>query len=1045
MRYFFLLMTFVFLTAHTLSGQQDKAKDSLSVQYKGLKFRNIGPFRGGRSVASTGVIGDPMLYYMGSTGGGVWKTDDAGITWKNISDGFFKTGSVGAIAVADSDPNVIYVGMGEHPVRGVMTSHGDGVYKSTDAGATWTHVGLKNSRHISAIRIHPDNADVVYVAVQGAVHGDSEDRGIYGSSDGGQTWEKLLYVDFTTGASDLSMDRNNPRILYAAMWDHRRLPWQVRSGGPGSALYKSTDSGKTWEKLSKGLPSAMGKTAIDVSPANSNVVYANIEAAGKEGGVYRSDDAGKSWRQTSKDRVTVARAWYYIEIFADPKDEDVVYVLNAPMLKSIDGGKTFQNISNPHGDQHHMWINPDQPNNIILSNDGGACITFNGGDTWSSQQNQPTAQFYRVITDRRFPYHVYAGQQDNTSVITPSRTSSSGIGWRDWITGPGCESAFLAFDPDDPKDIFGTCIQGEITVMDLESQEQRNVMAYPIIGLGWTTSEQKYRFNWNPPVVASLQDPSVVYHAGNVVLKTVDGGYNWTAISPDLTRNDITKQSAGGVPYTNEGAGGEVYNTIAYLELSQHDPNVIWTGSDCGLIHVTRDGGANWTNVTPPGLGEVLINSIDVSPHDPASAYAVATNYKFNDFRPMVYHTKDYGRSWREIKKGLPCDSFVRVVREDEKVPGLLYAGTETGLFISYTFGQLWEPMQLNLPVCPVTDLTFQDNDLVVSTSGRAFWILDDLSSIQSAAHKYKNVQIIKPKATVRMLGGGGFRPGEAFGSNPENGVIIDYWLPAKEDSVELTLTIRDAQDNVIRIYSSKKDKDFKKYIGGPSADKLLTTEKGLNRFAWDMKRESIPGVEGVFKLGGYDGAMVPPGTYSLTLSSGSQNSSTSVEIVADPRIKAEIMDYENQYKALLSLEEAAIDVHKSVNDMRKVKGQLENFKNSFTTNDQAKDLLAFADSLANDIDKWEGNLIQKDQETFQDVINFPNRLNAEITNLMGVIGAPHPRLTKGMSDRLSELLSEWSAMKENRDKILKGGVDEFNDQFRSAGLQLIQYKIGVN
>ncbi len=1032
-----LLLLCIWSITTTIYSQDDSAKSTLDKAYHSLKFRNIGPFRGGRSVASSGVIGDPMTYYMG-TMGGVWKTSDAGVTWRNITDGHLNTASVGAISVAESDPNVVYLGMGEHPVRGVMTSHGDGVYRSDDAGQTWQHLGLMDSRHIAEIEIHPNDPDHIYVAVQGAVHGDSEERGVYRSTDGGQSWERVLYIDETTGATDISMDHHNPRILYASTWDHRRLPWQVRSGGPGSALYKSTDGGDTWEKLSKGLPEVMGKTSIDVSPANSEVVYANIEAEGTKGGVYRSDDGGKSWRQTTSDRVTVARAWYYIEVFADPQDENTVYVLNAPMLKSIDGGKTFKSISNPHGDQHHMWINPNDPDNIILSNDGGGTVTFNGGKTWSSQENQPTAQFYRVITDHRFPYHVYAGQQDNTSVITPSRTRRGGIGWRDWITGPGCESAFLAFDPDDPTDIFGTCIQGDITVMDLETQEQRNVMAYPIIGLGWNTAELPYRWNWNPPVVSSLQDPNVVYHAGNKVLKTTDGGRSWMEISPDLTRNDPAKHIDGGVPYTNEGAGGEVYNTIAYLAVSPHDAGVIWTGSDCGLVHVTRDGGADWQDVTPKGLGEVLINSIEVSPHDTGVAYIVATNYKFNDFTPMIYKTSNYGKSWKMITDGLPADSWARVVREDKKVKGLLYAGTETGLYVSYDDGGEWMSMQLNLPVCPVTDLTIEDNDLVVATSGRAFWILDDLSAIQSAVHTQKELSLIAPKPSVRLSAGGGFRPGAVYGQNPTNGVSFDYFLPS-EDSTELTLEIYHSSGELIRSYSSEKDPDFKKYIGGPSADKLLPTKGGVNRFAWDMRQETIAGVDGVFMLGSYAGTMVPPGEYRAVLTQGDVSDEVSFTLLADPGIDAGQADYDRQYAEISELEAVAKKVHQSVNEMEAVKKQLQAFEKTFGENEDAKDLMDLVKTTQESIDTWQGKLIQRDQKTFQDVINFPNRLNAEITSLMGTMGSADPILTAGMLQRKSDLMEQWSAIKKEAEGI-KSALAAINEAYKNSDLPLIKF-----
>lgn len=1019
----------------TITAQNDV---SFNETYKNLKFRNIGPFRGGRSVASTGVHNDPLTYYMGSTGGGLWKTQDAGTSWVNISDGFFETGSVGAVAVSKSDPNVIYVGMGEHPVRGVMTSHGDGIYKSTDAGKTWKHHGLLESRHIAEIVIHPQNSNIAYVAVQGAVHGDSDERGVYKTVDGGITWDKVLYVDEKSGASDISMDASNPRILYASFWDHRRTPWQVRSGGTGSGLYKSTDGGTTWDKLKNGLPREMGKTSIDVSPANSNIVYANIEAKGTKGGVYRSLDGGKNWTQTNSDRITVARAWYYIEIFADPNDENTVYVLNAPMLKSIDGGKTFKTISNPHGDQHHMWINPANSQNIILSNDGGACITFNGGDTWTSQENQPTAQFYRVITDAKFPYKVYAGQQDNSSLIISSRTSRSGIGWKDWTSGPGCESAFLAFDPDNPVEVFGTCIQGGITAMDMATGHQRDVMAYPIIGLGWTPSEMKYRFNWNAPLVASIQDPNVMYHAGNKVLMTTDRGVSWKEISPDLTRDDKSKQIDGGVPFTNEGAGGEVYNTIAYLELSQHNPKRIWTGSDCGMVFTTSDNGLNWENVTPKQLGEVLVNSIDVSPHKSDKVYIVGSNYRFNDFSPIIYRSNNNGKSWKRIDDGLPRDSWVRVVREDEKVEGLLYAGTENGLYISYDDGKTWESMQLNLPKCPITDLTFRDDDMILATSGRAFWILDDLSSIRANLSNQRYTSILNPKPTFRVLSGGGFRPGSTKGQNAPNGAIIDYYLPDQKDSITIVLEILDKDNRIVRSFSNKKSDDYVKYVGGPNAEKLLSANRGVNRFVWDLKTESMSGVENVFMLGGYGGAIVPPGKYKLKLMVDDELVESEIDLLPDPRIEAGPEAYEEQFKNIMELREAINEIHDKVAHSTKTKTKLERFIKDYSNHDEAIDLINMATEINGLINSWESELIQRDQKTFQDVINFPNKLNAEMANLMSTMNVSQPILTEGMRVRKKELLAQWAkSHKHFADTIVKE-VELFNQAFSASGIGFI-------
>ncbi len=1016
---------------------EDQPLDTL---FKGLKFRNIGPFRGGRSVASCGVIQDNQTYYMGSTGGGIWKTTDAGITWINISDGQLNTGSVGAIAVSESDPNVIYAGMGEHAVRGVMTSHGDGIYKSTDAGKTWKHMGLADSRHIAEIRIHPGDPEVVWVAVQGALHGDSESRGVYKSVDGGASWKKVLYVDEKTGAADLTIDHSNPRILFASMWDHRRTPWQVRSGGAGSAIYKSTDGGESWEKVSGGLPDELGKTAVDISRANPMVIYANVESEGTKGGVYRSDDAGKTWNQTTKDRITVARAWYYIEIFADPQDENTVYVLNAPMLKSIDGGKSFRSIRNPHGDQHHMWINPDHPDNIILSNDGGACVTFNGGQSWSSQQNQPTIQFYRVITDNLFPYNVYGGQQDNSSIVTASRTTGGGIGWKDWFSGPGCECAFIAFDPDHPTLMYGGCYQGNIEVMDRETREGVDIMAYPTAGLGWTPGEMKYRFNWNAPIVASPQDPNVIYHCSNQVLVTRNQGMTWTELSPDLTRNEKSKQVVGGTPYTNEGAGGEVYNTISYLEASPHSDQVLWAGSDCGLVHVTQDAGASWQNVTPDGLEESLINAIDVSPHDAATAYIAVTRYKFNDFTPLIYRTDDFGKNWDLITEGIATEDFVRVVREDMKRPGLLYAGTETGLYISYNNGDLWERINLNLPVCPITDLTFRDNDLVIATSGRSFWILDDLAAVQSGWDVMGDALVLyTPKPSYRVTGGGSVRPGRALGQNPLSGMTIDYYIPeGHDDSLEVRMEILDEEGTNLRSYSSKPDKNFMSFPGGPSRPRVLPVQQGVNRFNWDLRRMPVEGVDKVFLLGGYSGARVPPGNYTIRMKVGDQTTETVAQLKADPRIPAEPHEYIDQYELMIETETMAKKCQKMVNQLRGVKSQLT-VLNKLAKNHPGTDaLVSIGDSIVNVMKTWEEKIIQPDQKTFQDVINFPNRLNAEITSLLSRMSGMQPKVSNGIKQRLADLRSEYAQRQSEKDHIVNVLFTQYNELFKASEIDVL-------
>ncbi|SEP56509.1 WD40/YVTN/BNR-like repeat-containing protein [Neolewinella agarilytica] len=762
MRYFFLFL--VLLLAIPTHAQRKKKRASQAIPtvatltdtiFNGLEWRNIGPFRGGRSVTSTGVVGQPGVYYMGSTGGGIYKTVNDGISWENVSDGFLETGTVGALAVSEQNPNVVVAGMGEHAARGVMTSMGDGVYRSTDAGKSWKHIGLDESRHIGDVVIHPDDHETIFVAAQGAQFGPGGERGVYRTKNAGKNWERTLYVNETTGCVSLVMDMTNPLVLYAAMWDHQRTPWTMISGGPGSGLYKSADGGLSWKKMADGLPKAFGKAGISVSRANGDRVYAVIEAEGEEGGVYRSDDGGDSWKQVSKDRVNVARSWYYMEIFADPQDENTVYVANAPVMKSTDGGQSWSRIGTPHGDNHHLWIDPDNNQRMVNSNDGGANVSNNGGKSWSSQQNQATSQFYRVITDNLVPYNVYGGQQDNSALRIASQTSSRGIDWKDWETVAGCESAFLAFDPDNPTVVYGGCYQGIIAKWFADSKTTKDIKEYPELALGNVPADFKYRFNWNAPIISSPHDRGTIYHAGNVVFKTTDGGMSWTAVSPDLTRNDKSKQGPGGGPYTNEAAGGENYNTLMALVESPHEKGVLWAGSDDGLVHLTRDGGANWKNVTPNNLPEGIINSIEVSPHDPATAYVVAMRYKQMDLKPYIFKTTDYGASWRSITRGITGKhTFVRVVREDPDKAGVLYAGTETGIFLSVDGGDNWSPFQLNLPVVPINDLVFQANDLVAATAGRSFWILDDVGSLRSLSAKPNALSLFTPKDSYLILGG---------------------------------------------------------------------------------------------------------------------------------------------------------------------------------------------------------------------------------------------------------------------------------------------------
>ena len=1029
------LMLVPALTAPAPAAAQSPDTTDLARYTQAMAWRDIGPTRGGRSVAATGVLGDDQTYYFGATGGGVWKTTDAGITWTNVSDGHFATGSVGAVAVAESDPNVVWAGMGEHAVRGVTTSHGDGVYLSTDAGRSWTHMGLERTRAISRIRIHPRDPDIVYVAAQGAPYGETEDRGIYRTMDGGRSWEKVLYVSPRAGAAELAMDMTNPRILYAAFWDHLRRPWVVESGGEGSGLWKSVDSGDTWVEINEGLPELVGKIGIDVSRANPDRLFAVVEAEPDMGGVYRSDDAGVSWQQVSADRITQTRSWYYMEIYADPQDEETVYVMNAPFLKSIDGGRTFTQIAVPHGDQHDLWINPADGTNMINANDGGANVTFNGGDSWSTQRNQPTAQFYRVITDNQFPYHVYGGQQDNSAIGIPS-ASLGGIGWGDFYSVAGCESAFLAFDENDPQDVFGGCYQGLIDRWNRATGRSKPIMAYPFLGLGTYPEEQRYRFNWNAPIVASPHDPATIYHAGNVVFVTRDRGQSWESISPDLTRDEDDKQGAGGTPITNEGAGGENYNTIMALVESPHEAGTLWVGTDDGLVQLTRDGGVTWTDVTPPDVGRAMINSIEVSPHDPATAYVVATAYKFNDFTPMIFRTRDYGASWEPATDGIDPDHWVRVVREDPVTPSLVYAGSEMGLFLSRDAGESWRKWQLNLPIVPVTDLTVRNNDLVASTQGRGFWILDDLSPVQQLSEGVMAVgmHLFVPREAVMASFAGGFGGGGGAGTtgaNPPGGAQIFFSFAEEPDSL-VTVEILGAGGTAIRTYATDPEA-----AGDEDYSSLPVPEAGLNRLAWDYRHDAIPGVEGYQNFGSLQGRIVAPGEYRVRLTHGEESRTAVLSVAPDPGWSATRTQYETQERFVAEAQQVIRDLYGAVDELAGVSEQVDAVVERTEEHPLADSIRASGESLTGSITEWEEELIQRRQRTFQDVINFRNKLDAQILALIGSVDGTEPPLTAGARERWADLREEWAVHESTFGQLL-AAVRAFNDFLAESGVEPI-------
>ena len=1007
-----------------------------STLFRAMQWRNIGPFRGGRANAVAGVTAQPHVYYAGYTGGGVWKTDDAGASWRNVSDGFFRRGSIGAIAVAESDANVLYVGAGEHAVRGQSSSYGDGVYRSTDAGKTWTHVGLAATKQISAVRVHPSNPDLVYVAAQGDRWKGTAERGIYRSSDGGRTWTQVLRgANATSGASDLSMDPANPRILYAAFWDHQRTPWQVRSGGAGSGIWRSADGGDTWTRLTEGLPRLMGKIGVSVSPANPERVYAIVEA--EKGGLFRSDDAGKSWRLLSEDRLIQTRSWYYMKVIADPQNADVVYVLNAPVLKSIDGGRTFATLPATHGDNHGLWINPKDASLLINANDGGASVSLNGGRSWSPQDNQPTAQFYHVIVDDVYPYRLYSGQQDNSTVIIRSRSDGPSIGERDWQDGPGCESANVGVDRRNPRYVYGGCYQGIFEELDMETGLTRSIMAWPELSLTEPTDSIRYRFNWTAPAVVSQHDPNVLYHGANVLFRTTDRGRTWTAASPDLTRDDPATQGAGGAPITNEGAGGEVYGTIVTIAESPHDARTIYVGTDDGLVQLTRDGGATWTNVTPAGVAVGLANELEVSPHDPATVYLAFRLDRRGDDTPHAFRSTDYGRTWTRIVRGLRDGEPVRVVREDPERRGLLYAGTETGVYVSFDAGGSWQPFSRNLPVVPVTDLEVRHGDLYAATEGRAFWALDDLSPLlqMSAEVARADVHLFAPRPA--LLAGGNAAPTTTAGRNPPFGATAHFLLAAVPDTTApLKVEFLDAGGRVLRT--------FQRGGGGPvpaagrpaNAPGALTARTGLNAVQWDLRAEpptTLPGNINVWggPTGGY---RVAPGRYQVRLTVGTTVRTQPLEVRADPRLQTPPAEVAARDSLQRALNARVSEVHDVLLRLRDVREQVSRFVDRARGNAAADTIAAAGRDLVRRIEALEPRLSTR-AATGQDVINYRNGINTQYAFLLGNVEGSDV-VTQPSRERFAELEQRWAALRAQAEALEQTGVAAFNRLLQAAQLE---------
>ena len=988
---------------------------------KGMNWRQIGPFRGGRVLAVTGVAGDPNTYYFGAVAGGFWKTTNAGMHWVPLTD---KTPimSVGAIAVAPSDRNVIYVGTGESCIRG-DTSYGDGVYKSTDAGKTWSHMELEDTRHIAKVLVDPQNPNIVFVAALGHAYGPNLTRGVFRSDDGGTTWKKVLYRDEHTGAIDLVFDPNNSHILFAALWDSQRTPWSLVSGGPGSGLYKSTDAGNTWKRLEgHGLPEGvLGRIGVSVSGADGNRVYAIIES--KKGGIYRSDDAGDSWHLVNADHKFTQRAWYFHHIFADPKSADTLYVLNTSLYRSTDAGTTFTVIRAPHGDHHGLWIDPTNPLWIINSNDGGADITHDGGKSWSSQANQPTAQFYHVATDTRIPYRVYGAQQDNSTVSIASRSDSGDIDRPDWYPVGGGESGYVVPNIADPDVVYAGSYDGLITRYNHKNHQRQDISSWPLNPMGSGAAELRHRFQWTAPIAVSPHDPGVLYHGGEAVFMSKDEGMSWTAISPDLTRNDKSKQQSSGGPITQDNTSVEYYDTVFAIAESPVEKGLIWAGSDDGLIHVTRDAGQHWSNVTPKDLPEwSLISIVDPSPHAAGKAYVAVDRHKLDDFHPYIYKTADFGKSWTKITATLPDNSYIHVVREDPKRKGLLFAGAENGIYVSFDDGSRWQSLKANLPTAPIYDLTVKDNDLVAATHGRSFWILDDITPLRqmTAATTGEDVHLFQPPAAVRFRGGG-FRlpPTVPVGSNPPDGVMVSYFLKAAAKE-PVTLEISDRRRKVIRKFPPKKtqeapppseESDFL-----PRVPEKLPSQAGLNRFVWDMRAEPPSVVASAVSWAGQAaGPLVPPGTYQLTLSLGPKNYTASAEIMKDPRVQTSQADLEKQYELATRIRDRVSEGHDAVNGIRDLRAQLALLKKRLEDGAKSQAVLDAADALNKKMEAIEEKIIQPKSTSSEDPLNFPIQTTEQLMALQSTVSSADTAPTaqsfvvfNELSSRLDAELALW-------------------------------------
>jgi photosystem II stability/assembly factor-like uncharacterized protein len=989
--------------------------------FNGMQWRQIGPFRGGRALAIEGVVGEPDTWYFGAVAGGVWKTIDGGQTWTPLFDKQ-DISSIGAIAVAQSDHNVVYAGTGEGAIRG-NTTYGRGIYKSIDAGKTWNNVGLRDTHQIGALIVDPRNADVVIVAALGHAFGPSKERGIFRTADGGKTWTNVLYKDENTGGVDVVFDPHNPNIVFASLWQARRQPWFFSSGGPGSGLYRSEDNGVTWKQLQgNGLPDGiLGKIGLSVSGADSNRVYAIIEA--KEGGIYRSDDAGQHWTRVNDDGRFRQRAWYFTKIYADPKVPDTVYVLNTGAFRSVDGGKTFELLPARHGDHHGLWIDPQDPNRIGNANDGGVAISTDGGKTWTTQNNQPTAQFYHVAVDNAFPYHIYGAQQDNSNVGIASRTDSGVIGREDWFQAGGGECGFVVPDPRDWHIIYSNN-EGAAVRYDKARENSQDISPVPLDNSGHGAVDLAHRFQWVSPLMLSPHDPDALYTAGEVVWKSTDHGNSWTQISGDLTRNDKSKQQPSGGPLTNDITSVEYYDTVFALTESPLKKGTLWVGTDDGLVHVTTDDGQHWTKVTPKMPDWTTIDLIEASPHDANTAYVAVDRHKLDDFKPYVFKTTDLGKTWSSIVNGIPDGAYVHAVREDPKKRGLLYAGTELGVFVSFDDGAHWQPLQLNLPPSPIHDLVVKDDDLVVATHGRSFWVLDDLTPLRQVTAQSLGADMIlyQPQTALRLHYPEEIDKRQPAGDNPPAGAIIDYYFKAAPKD-EVTLHILDASGKLVRHLSNKEKKEGAQPPEWPDRVervKTIPAHEGMNRFAWDLRYDDPIQIPGAFYSGsGPKGPLALPGYYQVKLTSAGKSQTVSLHLVIDPRTKGAEAAVQKQFELAVKVNDRNSQLHQAVNEIREIRSQIDSLHKKFGEEERTKPPLALADELNKKMSDVEQQLIQVNMKGSEANLAFPNMLNERFDTFSHVIEAGDTAPTKSqldvfqmLSGQLDQQLNRWTQVK---------------------------------